>query len=552
MRDEMIQENDAGYRKETQGIAGIAEDADLEPISKTSVEELLDIKTVQPGGTTYRIISKNVREYQFIIPFQDRAEVGEIFSIADLRGDLQFLARVLDIQHDSNYGGRWDTTLRGTEFYDQDQIFNRIIAEPLGCIETGRFRKARTIPTKFSLVKRTTGESFSFLKSVMGDIEVGVLRNGSNVVSEIPVALHSEAMDHHMGVFATTGMGKSNFMKVFAASCMRLAARGNSKFGLLVVDPHGEYLTGTRDAKGLLHLKSCAEGLVSYSTDRKNARIPGVEEFCIAAEEIGPDDVSLLWDWTSAQRDALEAIQRIFSAQSWLEDIQTDAGIERMISDGFNEGTVRVLGRRIRSLLDRNPYIQKRSSIPGIIRNLQDGKVVLVDIPRMSDRSELFMLSILSRCIMEAYKKEADTGRKNCLITIEEAQRVLGGEGGSIARFASIAREGRKFGVGLCAITQQPKLIDKQLLSQFNTLVILGLADRNDRLRLEESAKQDLSSLDIEIQTLEKGEAVISTLNIPFPVPARIYRYEDYIDRLNAGVRDGGLRPEGGFRPTLD
>ena len=71
-------------------------------------------------------------------------------------------------------------------------------------------------------------------------------------------------------------------------------------------------------------------------------------------------------------------------------------------------------------------------------------------------------------------------GSKDCLITVEEAQRVLG-EGSNTRRFETIAREGRKFGVGLCAITQQPKLIDKQLLSQFNTLVVMGLGDRNDR-----------------------------------------------------------------------
>jgi DNA helicase HerA-like ATPase len=120
----------------------------------------------------------------------------------------------------------------------------------------------------------------------------------------------------------------------------------------------------------------------------------------------------------------------------------------------------------------------------------------------------------------------------------------LGGGEGSLARFESIAREGRKFGVGLCAITQQPKLVDKQLLSQFNTFVILGLADKNDRVRLEESAKQDLSSLDVEIQTLEKGEAIISTLNIPFPVPARIHRYEEYLEKLNGEAGPSGSRFE--------
>jgi DNA helicase HerA-like ATPase len=127
------------------------------------------------------------------------------------------------------------------------------------------------------------------------------------------------------------------------------------------------------------------------------------------------------------------------------------------------------------------------------------------------------------------------------------------GSGSNTSRFETIAREGRKFGVGLCAITQQPKLIDKQLLSQFNTLVVMGLGDRNDRSQLEESAKQDLSSLDIEIQTLEPGEAVISTLNIPFPVPARIHRYEDYLRRLDKEDRsDDSLIKRGGFRPALD
>ena len=102
-------------------------------------------------GTTYRIISRSVREYHFIIPFdlpdEERVEVGQIFSVKD--GGISFLARTLDIQHDSNYEGNWDTTVKGTNFFDRDQIFNRVIAEPLGCVQSGAFKKSRTIPTKF-------------------------------------------------------------------------------------------------------------------------------------------------------------------------------------------------------------------------------------------------------------------------------------------------------------------------------------------------------------------------------------------------------------------
>jgi uncharacterized protein len=522
---------------------------------------LLKRKVFEKGDTTYKIVSRSVTEYHFTIPYglkdEDRVEVGQIFSIQD--GGLTFLARVLNIEHSSNYDGHWDTTIKGTNFFDSDQIFNRVIAEPLGCIDKNLgFKKPRTLPTKFAPVERAETSQFKFLSQVMGDIEIGYLRNGSRLVEEIPVALHSEAMDHHMGVFATTGMGKSNFMKVFAASCMRLSARGESKFGLLIVDPHGEYLKGKRSSngtiKGLTHLKRYREGLACYSTSKQNSSDPGVEELAISEQEILPEDIALLYEWSPAQREALEAISRVLDRERWLEEIQSPEGMAAMLQQGFRDSTINVLIRRIKNELGKNTYIRKRSSLANILANLQKGKVVLVDIPRMSDRSELFLLSVISRYILDEYKKdeqEGEEGRKNCLITIEEAQRVLGA-GSNTSRFESIAREGRKFGVGLCAVTQQPKLIDKQLLSQFNTLVVMGLGDRNDRMQLEESAKQDLSSMDTEIQTLEKGEAVISSLKIPFPVPARVHRYEDYLRRLDKEDGEESLVARGGFKPFLD
>jgi DNA helicase HerA-like ATPase len=537
-----------------------------EPISYTGedkVEREYQITKKDDNSSPYhKIISKDVREYHFIVPREEVVELGEIVSIHDRRAerDATFLARITDIRHDSNYDGNWDTVIRGDGFYDSDHIFCRVVAEPLGCItkEDGgseRFRKSRTIPAKFAPVTKAEKDEFRFLAEVMGDIEVGRLRNGSREVKEIPVALHSVAMDHHMGVFATTGMGKSNFMKVFAASCMKKSSSKDSKFGLLIVDPHGEYILGKKGTKGLLHLDRYRRGIVCYSTDQRHLKDPLVSQLTVKRSEIRPQDIEVLYDWTPAQREALEAVSRVFFEEAWLEDIITPEGAAKMVAEGFHEKTIGRISRTIKTILDKNRYISDlTSSVPGIISNLLEGKVVLVDIPTLGERSELFLLSLLSRTILDRYKRESAEGARgrSCLITVEEAQRVLGGGEGSLARFESIAREGRKFGVGLCAVTQQPKLIDKQLLSQFNTLVILGLADRNDRTRLEESAKQDLSSLDVEIQTLEKGEAIISTLNIPFPVPARIHLYERYLADLNREGREEKRSKSRGFNPPPD
>lgn len=480
-----------------------------------------------------RIISKNVREYHFVVSYRERVELGEIFSIED--DEITFLARVTDIQHASNYGGNWDTIIRDIYFYDEDQIFNRIVSEPLGCVIDDEFRTPKCIPTKFSRVERAEEKKLEFLKQKMGDIEVGFLRNGSKTIEGIPVALHSDVMDHHMGIFATTGMGKSNFMKVFAASCMKLSTLGKSKFGLLIVDPHDEYVAGKNESKGLIHLENYKDGLSCYSTDpKKYSNYHEIEELTLQVKDIWPSDTYALYDWREAQKEVLKKISDTYSRESWMDDVKNGVGDDELQRD-YKIDTIKVVRRRIESILTGNKYIDnnKPSSINNIISDLKEGKVVLIDIPNLTESSELFLLSILSRHIYNHYRDPLTVGsKKDCLITIEEAQRVLGGEG-NISNFKTIAREGRKFGVGLCAITQQPKLIDKQLLSQFNTFIILRLADKNDRIRLEESAKQDLSSLDMEIQTLERGEAIISTLKVPFPVPARIHEYHKFMGRLN-------------------
>ena len=510
---------------------------------------LLERKIVdKTKTTTYKIISKDVREFHFIIPYDERVELGQIFSIKDYSvkdDEITFLARVTDIQHDSNYDGKWDTTLKGTAFYDEDQIFNRVVAEPLGCITFNKkmgkkeFKKSKTIPLKFSEVEKASLDEFRFLTEKMGDLEVGYLRNGSQVVEEIGVKLNSEIMDHHMGVCATTGMGKSNFMKVFAASCMKKASMGESKLGLLLADPHGEYLMGSakNNTKGLLHLSEYKNGLRCYSTNNKNAKENAeVETLKIGIRDINPTDIlPLFGEWRPAQKEAIE-IMDSENAADWLESFKENR--ELVIKD-IHEKTIEVIKRRLNLLLRYSYIDEKNSSIDKIIKQLKEGKVILIDMEGIKERSELFLLSLLSRRILDEYQKDSlDNDKNTCLIAIEEAQRVLGGGDGSISGFEIIAREGRKFGVGLCAITQQPKLVDKLLLSQFNTLVIMGLGDRNDRKCLEESAKQDLTTLDVEIQTLEKGEAIISTLKVPFPIPVTIHLYEDYIKQLKEQDKD--------------
>jgi len=519
----------------------------------------------------FRLIGTSVLAYRFIVPHDETLFVGEILKIADRQKGYSFFAKVTDMVHESNFADeRWDTRPFSEQFYRLgDDVFVGVEAVPLGYVDgEGKFRKPRTIPTKFSRVEVPDARDLSFLTQVMGDIEVGMMKSGQDVIRDVPVRIHSEVLPQHMGVFATTGMGKSNFMKVFSASCMR--AR---QFGLLVVDPHGEYLQGGRSSTGaptlgLVHYQGGRDGLAVFSSrDEAQRKKYGLNTLAIEYDDFRISDLSILYDLSFPQRDIVDALDEYrgsdvigFFARLDPESFTPDSyrtleGRDREIAHRLrtsNPGPLRVIKRRLENLTRGNSrfFRERGSALPEILEHLHQKKVVLIDIPHMSERSELFVLSIITRVILEKHRETSEqfgvfdqnAERSQVLITIEEAQRVLGTGGSSTQVFRECAMEGRKFGVGLCVVTQQPKNIDPKVLAQINTFVVMGLGDKGDRDIIAGSAKQDLSRMDTEIQTLDRGEAIISSLNIPFPVSTRIHLFEDYlplIETQKKSISDG-------------
>jgi len=528
--------------------------------------------TEHEDTTKFRLIGRSVLSYRFIIPHTETLFVGDILKITDRMKGYSFYAKVSDLIHESNFADQnWDTRPFGEHFYGLgEDVFIGVEAVPLGFVdENGIFRKPRTVPTKFSPVTIPKAEDFAFLTKVMGDIEVGVMRTGQGVLKDVPVKIHSKVLPQHMGVFATTGMGKSNFMKTFCASCMKM-----QKFGLLMVDPHGEYVRGGQSSTGertlgLVHYGAGKDGLAVFTISESDRKKYSLNSLWLDYDDFRMTDLNLLYDSSQAQRDLIETLDEIpgkelipFFLSANVETLPDDVknnqytGPYPVIANklgSFHPGTLGVIQRRLRNIVQGNRkfFRESGSAIPEILRYLHENKVVLIDIPRMGERSELLVLSMITRRIMQSHRASAEefgldsepAEQKKVLITIEEAQRVLGSGGSSTQIFRECAMEGRKFGVGLCVITQQPKNVDAKVLAQINTFVVMGLGDRGDRDIIIGSAKQDLSKMEIEIQTLDQGDAIISTIGIPFPVSTRIHRFEDYVARLNTekkkDIRDG-------------
>ena len=415
---------------------------------------LNDIENVDT--TKFRLIGRSVLSYRFIIPHSAKLFVGDILKITDTAKRYSFYAKVSDLVHESNFADeRWDTRPFSEHFYGLgEDVFIEVEAVPLGFVdENGIFRKPRTVPTKFSEVKIPEAEDFAFLTKVMGDIEVGVMRTGQGVLKDLPVKIPSRVLPQHMGVFATTGMGKSNFMKTFCASCMKM-----QKFGLLMVDPHGEYVRGGQSSTGertlgLVHYSAGMDGLAVFTISESDRKKYSLNSLWLDYDDFRMTDLGLLYDLSPAQWDVVESLDEFpgheiipFFLKANVGTLQEEVRGRTSIpgrtrrsqknSPPIHPGTLEVIQRRLRNIVtgNRKFFRESGSCVTEILRYLHDNKVVLIDIPRMGERSELFVLSMITRRIMQAHRASAEefgietepTEQKKVLITIEEAQRVLG------------------------------------------------------------------------------------------------------------------------------
>jgi DNA helicase HerA-like ATPase len=505
-----------------------------------------------------RVVGRSVRELRFRAFYGREFQLGEILVVEDDERKRDLLARVVDIEYGQDASGEgWSEQTAGNmmqsdgrggyELREKERrLFTVGVCTPLGFVVDDHFRKPKSLVPHFSKVRRAGPKDYAFLSKVMGDVEAGVLRSGESRLA-LRIGIRGDSFPHHIGVFATTGMGKSNLMKTMAASAMRCA-----KYAMLVLDPHGEYFAGSPGCRGLSHAADAAERLVVFSARKL---VGAHNTIKVSAQEITAQDLLNLQEYSDAQREALHALRGELG-EGWILGIH-DARAEELferLQRRFHIDTINVIKRRIARVMESGKVSRDRevSMTRTVIAALKEAKVVLVDTSNMPELEELLVSTVLARAVLDHYQRAyeaVDTfaALPPVLITMEEAQRVLDKSRGTV--FSRIAREGRKFKVGLCAISQQPKLIDNQVISQFNTLFVMGLADKRDREILRDASKQDISDLENEIQTLMVGEALVTSPFVPFALPLAVHRYEDYLEELNrekAG-KASGARADKGF-----
>lgn len=507
-------------------------------------------------------------------------EIGDILVLDDPNTKDTLFLSVFDLDYSSQIDDKTHEMISGVALEEEPQdsqiyepgIINYVIASIRLLAQvnkdndvSSKVSAPKALPPFNSTLRPVSKEDLKFLERDRGGLFVGSIRSGSEVITNAEVWLPiKDVLTHHVLIPATTGRGKSNLVKSMLWHIMD----SKTPAGILVLDAHDEYYGKT--GKGLHNHANAAEKLFYYTTQR-NA-LPGARTLIINLQSLEPRHFEGIVEFSEPQ---LRVIYEYHTkhGKNWIEKIMVPPVDSDDVSDKKTDETRRsksVIRRKLRMLLgleiahDRKLYSRHgifdsqtkgATTIDDIVNHIESGKIVIVDASQLDSEAELVVGNMIASKLLEKYKSYKTTGdlatKPVAAIIIEEAPRVIGEDVLASKNdniYATIAREGRKFQVGLVAITQLSSVIPKSLLANMTTKIILGNEMKQERDALIASASQDLSNDDKNIASLDKGEAIITSIFVPFAIPIKVPDFDDLIakNHNNRRLEESKIRVFGG------
>jgi uncharacterized protein DUF87 len=156
-----------------------------------------------------------------------------------------------------------------------------------------------------------------------------------------------------------------------------------------------------------------------------------------------------------------------------------------------------------------------------------DKPISILDLSGVPSPILVRLVAALLRIVYDAlfWSREKSEGGTNrpLLVVGEEAHVYLStSEGPASAVVRRIAKEGRKYGIGMMVVSQRPSEVDESILSQCGTFVALRLANASDRARVQAALPDSLAGLLDMLPALRTGEAIITGEAARLPMRARI------------------------------
>lgn len=386
----------------------------------------------------------------------------------------------------------------------------------------------------------------------------------------------------HSAVVGSTGAGKSSAV---ASLLQQLVNGGWSSSNVVLIDPHGEYSSALGDvatvrsvrepgpqglrvpfwmlpASEMLAILAGSSGATTEASfgekvvDAKRAFVETAAWLNVPPEDVTAD-APIPFDLRSVWHDLDFENNAVYEKQRGEGDLQiTHQGDPSLLSKTLfapygqgggapfkgprhgahgevpNRLRASLADPRLRFLTEQVVADADHDPVPILVAEWLGGDrpISILDFSGVpSDVADL-AVGIVIRLLFElSVRSTEDDGlgrHRPVLVIVEEAHRFVGEDAKDLVRSAlnQVAREGRKYGVGLMMVSQRPSELPTTALSQMGTIIALRLTNGSDQSTVRASLPDEVAGLAAALPSLRTGEALVvgEAVTLPTRVAIRL------------------------------
>jgi len=431
---------------------------------------------------------------------------------------------------------------------------NELVAMLVGVKEGGKVRKGvAELPRPGQKVYAASSEE---LAEIMGggDIELGRLSSDPSV----PFTLSIDMLcSRHFAVLAMTGAGKSNTIAVILASIMEKFPYSR----VIVVDTHNEYVPLALKFPSVRVLTPA--GRVSKLLESRYGVTPRKLE--VPLWTLGFEDIAglLRLDPSRATkqmmylRNALQEVRRsrhpaataddpiFFRAEELREAVARqgrgsrygDRSLEDLLLklDMLMENselkyiTAPRASDAVYELIREPEPLRSVEAYARIYSALLEPGITIFALGGLPSEAQASTASTILKSIWRLITASVMAGaHQPTLVIVEEAHNYAPQGRWSPAKdiLERVAREGRKFGIGLGVVSQRPRELSQTLLAQCGTLIALRTANPRDQEYILSSMEDVMRETVEGLSSLATGEALVSGPAAPMPAIVKVHEFQ--------------------------
>ena len=507
-------------------------------------------------------------------------------------GGIKFLARVeAEIYDEDPIFKSQDKTLTAVHYAriaerdlserDKQKMFSytykvRILGTFTDNGTTVNFTTAvRKLPTVSYIARHLNQREISSILNKTNEkgVEIGHLCIGEDIATDKSPILFEigKLRNKRTMVFAQSGFGKTNLVKVILYHMAR-----DTSYGKLIFDLNGEYFLRGTNTYGLGDIDDdkIRDNVIVY-TDKKLPEKYVQQNRFIYGGKVTLDmhtnmSVGDILNFGAGFSDVMKSFL-LYLDEDGVSDfigqvdnyVNNPSLLHRNFSDFFGEQkknskgqddvsarkTIAAIRKRIRRFIDEgNLHSSSSHLIAEVFNYLKQGKTIIIDLSLKDTMDASIISTILVRKLFESNKEEFTSDNPdnviNAVLFVEEAQNVLSQEfvRSNANPFVRVAKEGRKFGLGLVAVTQRPSAISDEIRTQAENFFAFHMGNSDDIKALVKSNinYDGVISKFIQRETIPGNLYMVSS-DQAFALPVRVTEFEKLV--ANKVYKDSKFNP---------